>query len=469
MFGKLSIVNENGAVRADGDIKSASLLSLRQAKADLARYARGIADKFQASAGGELSDAARCQLRVVSGLAADVNVELTQREADNEAERQDAARHAGLGADAEASSLARVRAGLAADPAGTHSRPTGPRFAEMFPQAGASLDGWESRQEFCHVVGHGLHDRRLKAASQTGNIGSAGGYSVPPGVLGPWLDLALESEIVRSRATVWPITVGRERNVPAWDLTDRSNGIAGLTIEWETEAPTTDANVQVAKMRMLQLRARRGAIFAEVSNELEADGLDFSAQMDRVMSGAIGYGLDQNFLLTGTGANNPQSIYNSGALISVARQVTNQIVYDDLTAMFARMSPASIPRSVWVAHSSTIPMLSTLSVAVGTGGSHVPVMTQSNGKFYILTREVIFSEKVRPLGQLSDIGLFDFSQYVIGMRADASLDKSIHVGFKRNMTTYRLQLRIDGMPNISAPYQPPNSAPTQSPFVALAA
>ena len=82
----------------------------------------------------------------------------------------------------------------------------------------------------------------------------------------------------------------------------------------------------------------------------------------------------------------------------------------------------------------------------------MPVLTESNGQFRILTRPVIFSEKVRPLGSRGDIGLYDFSQYVIGVRADASLDKSQHIGFRRNMTTYRLQLRVDGMPNISAPY-----------------
>lgn len=31
---------------------------------------------------------------------------------------------------------------------------------------------------------------------------------------------------------------------------------------------------------------------------------------------------------------------------------------------------------------------------------------------------------------------------------------------------FRPVLRLDGMPNISAPYHPPNAAPTQSPFVA---
>jgi len=403
-----------------------------------------------------------------------VSTALADREAANERERADAARLdvGRLDADSLASQRAAARVGLrtAGDPMpATGMPPARRRYADLFPQASGAMDGWESGAEFVRVVGHGLNDSRLRAGTMTGNVPSNGGFSIPPGVLGPWLDLALESEIVRPRATVWPILQGRERQVPAWDLQDRSAGLAGLAIDWEPEAPDTGATPQVARMRLLTLRARRGAIFAEASNELEADGLDFQSQMNGIMSAAIGYGLDQSFLLTGTGASQPLAIFSSPALISVARTTANLIIYDDLVNMFARLSPASIPRSVWVAHSSTIPQLAMLSIPIGTGGSHVPVMTQADGQFYILTRPVIFTEKVRPLGQLSDIGLFDFSQYVIGLRMDATLDKSQHVGFTRNVVTYRLQLRLDGMPNISAPYQPPNSAATQSPFVALAA
>jgi len=394
---------------------------------------------------------------------------LAKAEAANEAER--------LGepivdADALAGQRAAARAGIVthhADFGGTSAadRPSNPRFAAMFPRAALSMDGWASATEFCGVVGRGLHDGRLHAASMTGDVASEGGFAIPPAIFGPWLDRALEGEIIRPRAAVWPMTTP-ERRVPAWDITDRSNGIAGLAINWMGQAPVNDATLQVAKMRLISLKARKGAIFAEASNELVADGYDFDAQLNGIMSGALGYGLDQSFFF-GSGAECPLGIYSSSARIDVARTSSNLIQYEDLLNMFARMSPASIPNSIWVAHSSTIPMLATLSFAIGTGGASVPVMTESDGKFRILTREVVFTEKAKPLGQLGDIGLFDFSQYVIGMRAEAALEKSAHVGFLRDVATFRLLIRVDGMPNISAPYQPPNSAATQSPFVALAA
>jgi hypothetical protein len=64
--------------------------------------------------------------------------------------------------------------------------------------------------------------------------------------------------------------------------------------------------------------------------------------------------------------------------------------------MFSRLSPASIGNFDWLAHSSTIPQLAALSIPIGTGGSHVPVMSESSGQFRILTRPVIFS-RVSPL------------------------------------------------------------------------
>jgi hypothetical protein len=61
------------------------------------------------------------------------------------------------------------------------------------------MGGYQSAAEFFTVIGRGLYDPRLQATMSTGD-GTAGGFAVPPAILGPWLDQSLESEIVRSRA-----------------------------------------------------------------------------------------------------------------------------------------------------------------------------------------------------------------------------------------------------------------------------
>ena len=95
-------------------------------------------------------------------------------------------------------------------------------------------------------------------------------------------------------------------------------------------------------------------------------------------------------------------------------------------------------------------------------------MTEHNGQFTILTRPVIFSEKMKALGALGDIAICDFSQYCVGLRREASLDKSQHVGFTSDSTTYRLIIRVDGQPTLSSPITPLNGS-TLSPFVVLEA
>ena len=120
------------------------------------------------------------------------------------------------------------------------------------------------------------------------------------------------------------------------------------------------------------------------------------------------------------------------------------------------------------ASSSAIPKLTQLIVTDGTVvGGHVPVMRESDGGFQILTRPVLFTEKVPALGTKADIGLYDFSKYAIGIRQDMSIDRSQHVGFTRDTVYYRGLLRADGRPTWPSVYTPANGS-TLSPFVVFA-
>jgi HK97 family phage major capsid protein len=54
------------------------------------------------------------------------------------------------------------------------------------------------------------------------------------------------------------------------------------------------------------------------------------------------------------------------------------------------------------------------------------------------------SAKHDVLGSHGDIGLYDFSYYVVGLRKDMSLERSAHAGFASETTYYRGLLRVDG-------------------------
>ena len=61
----------------------------------------------------------------------------------------------------------------------------------------------------------------------------------------------------------------------------------------------------------------------------------------------------------------------------------------------------------------------------GTSSTHVPVLQEGGPTgFRMLTRPVIFTEKLPVLGDKGDIAFVDFSQYLIGLRLDANIQTS---------------------------------------------
>ena len=86
----------------------------------------------------------------------------------------------------------------------------------------------------------------------------------------------------------------------------------------------------------------------------------------------------------------------------------------------------------------------------------------------LMGRPIFFSEKVPTLDTVGDIGLYDLTQYAIGMRAQTSLMISPHVYFTSDELAFRLRVRVDGKSLWEDAVTPANGANTLSPFVVLA-
>ncbi len=332
-------------------------------------------------------------------------------------------------------------------------------FAAMFPGMQASDDGFESFGEFMHLITSGLNDERLVAASGMKSGGMNGsymvatatsrgdegsGYLIPTQYTGNLFDMSLEQEIVRPRASVVPMTSG-VMQAPAWDNKDHSAGsIGGLKGEWVGEGET--ATGQAAKWRGINLKAKKLIILAPVSYELLADTPQLQTQLFTALAEASAFNMDNAFL-NGTGSGQPLGILNDPTKVTVSKtsgQAAGTITYANLCNMLGRHYRMS--NAVWVANPDTIPQLCQLFATDGTTSTHVPVLREDGeGGFTILTRPVIFTEKVPTLGQEGDIALVDFSQYMVGMRATAVIQKSEHAQFEEDVVTFRLRLRADGM------------------------
>lgn len=346
----------------------------------------------------------------------------------------------------------------------------GHRAADIFAQA-APKSEYGSLEHFAWNIAQG--NRAVMAASGASEgVPSDGGFLIPPEFVFDILDKSVEDEIVRPRCRVEGMK-SDSKTIATYDDSSHAGGelFGGLQLQWIPEGGTID--FQVAKTRQIILHAKKAVIMAPATNEMLADAPNYANGLTARMTTALGFGLDRACLISGTGGGQPLSVLNATSTITAAKegsQAADTIVYANLTSMMARMHPACFSNSVWVVHPSAIPQLLTLSIAIGTAGAHVPVMTGDNGAFTILTRPVIFSEKMNPVGDLGDILLVDLSQYVMGVQQNGfRLDQSSHLLFKTDETVWRLVVRIDGQPTWAQAFQPLNSAPTLSWAVTLQA
>lgn len=295
---------------------------------------------------------------------------------------------------------------------------------------------------------------------------SAGGYSVPEPLAAKWLDESLPNEIIRSRATVWPMT-SASRKVPGWDISDQSSGkyFGGFAMEFLAEEGTGTA--QTGKLRMIELSAQKGAIFVDISNELREDGESFESQLEMAMKKSISLGMDHYFL-RGTGAGQPLGVLEDPALISISAEVgqaADSIAYKNLAKMFARHYAPQ--RAVWITNASTLPQLLTLTIEIGTAGGHIKILNENNGSFSILGRPVLFSQSMPVLGDANDIVFADLSQYAIGLRKDLRLERSNIPGWTQDLMSYRAITRFDGQGTWNT-YITPRNGDTLSWVVGLA-
>jgi HK97 family phage major capsid protein len=302
----------------------------------------------------------------------------------------------------------------------------------------------------------------------TEGVPSDGGVLVPTQTSEKIHNVSLENEIVMPRCFVQPMK-SNEIKIPAMNIGDHSSSLfGGFTASYTAEAGTIDEHSP--KVRSMDLQAKKLTGLLRFSSELATDIPGGEGQIIDICGKGLSWYRDKAFL-KGIGAGEPLGIMNAGCTIAVAKEPGQHktIAYENLTSMMSRMFSGSFGNSVWICHQSTIPQLLQLTIAIGTGGSFIPVMTQANGGFEILTRPVIFTEKTEKLGDRGDIILADFSQYVVGLRSEMRFDMSIHVHFTTDELLARLIERHDGQPLWNAPLTLEDGTTTVSPFVTLEA
>ena len=349
-------------------------------------------------------------------------------------------------------------------------------FMSMFPRQARSQ--FKNSHEFFAALNSGRFDPRLQRPQSFGSesVGQAGGFLVPPEIVADIFDQALSMEIVRPLAKVHPM-MSSDLQLVSPDSRDRTNGrVGGFLGQWLGEG--AEANIDTPSFNKHTLSAHKLAIFTQASIEVQADAPAFVETVTAAIAESLAFTMDGAFI-DGNGVGKPLGFLNADSLIvqdTIAGQAPNTVTYRNLADMIARLSPGSWKTATWVCSQTVLSHLMRLSfTAVPDDGStstevvSAPIFsTNAAGEFLLMGRPLLVSEHMPPLGNQGDITLCDFTQYVVGLRADATLETSNAPGWTRSLIDYRMIARVDGGPRGATPATPRKGLQV-SPFVTLAA
>ncbi len=319
-------------------------------------------------------------------------------------------------------------------------------------------------REFLRMAKNDPYNARVKVLSE--GTDSQGGFLVPEQFYNNLYMKSLEVSVVRPFATVVPMQSDTFNWPVVSETSHASHLYGGIVAYWTEEAGAKTASYPV--FRQVKLVAKKLIGFVPCPDELLQDSVvSMEPLLTKMFGSGIGWYEDLAFL-RGSGVGQPLGIFGSGALITPARAVANQVSLADLANIMARMYPDSLyaPSTLWIISPAVLAQLIPL---VSTAVAWLPLLTGAATRIpgTILGMPFMVSEKVPTLGTTGDIGLYDLSHYLIGDRTDIRVDSSIHYRFDTDETTWRFVKRVDGHSMVDSAFTPYNGGNTLSPFVQL--
>jgi len=311
-----------------------------------------------------------------------------------------------------------------------------------------------------------------KAAGTPGQviaIDADGGFAVPTETRIELEGATLDASVVRSSATVIPMSTKSLEITRVQDYDHSSGYVSGaVRAYWASE----NAAITASKMNFEQVKHDLQKLTA--LGYLSHETMTFSAVSGGLLiqefGKAIAFAEDGMMLTDGTGAGGPQAIMNAAAKISITRDTALSVVLDDVLAMIARLRIKSGSAVKWVANQELLPQFAKLNLAVGTGGAAVWIPSNDASKGFpgtLYGYPVQWSEYPSSLGTAGDLILGDFSQYEIGDYAQGpEASESMHIKFVEAQTAYRIIKYLDGQVSPKKVFTPKNGA-TRAPFVHL--
>lgn len=300
--------------------------------------------------------------------------------------------------------------------------------------------------------------------------GSAGGYLVPEEYVNRFMQIADSMSVVRSRATVIPVSSDHGR-MPALDQgtaptagSGQTAFAGGVVASWaQPGAALTETQPRFAS---IEYQIKKLAGYTEVDNELNMDSPQAIEVLLSRLFGVAVASMEDHAFLRGTGASEPLGILNSAAAIGVAPASNNVFAYADALSMRSRFKAAAGGDPVWLIHPGIWPDVGAFEVSSGSGGVFQANLGERLGE-RLLGYSILESEHLPQDDNAGAVILADLSAYVIFDRSQMSIAFSEHAGFTSDKATWRFTKRLDGMPWLDAAITlaDPQGSYTVSPFV----
>ena len=316
----------------------------------------------------------------------------------------------------------------------------------------------------------GHTDERLNKASLSSyaneSVGSEGGYLVPTEYAdrifaNVWAEDGLLAQTDQMQIARNSMTFVTDESTP-W-------GSSGVQAYWTEESSAITQSKPSLKYDTLRLS--RISALCPATDELLGDANAAGTLLADRAGDAIRYAVEDS-ILHGTGAGQPLGILNAGALVTVAKegsQDADTILAANVLKMYSRMLHRPGGNAVWITNADCLPQL--FSMSLNNNPLYLPNMQMADAPYgTLMGRPIIISQHANTLGDLGDIFFADLSQYVTIVKAGGiESARSMHLWFDQSVEAFRFSMRIAGQPWMGAAVDSDNSAADVSPFVTLAA
>jgi HK97 family phage major capsid protein len=257
--------------------------------------------------------------------------------------------------------------------------------------------------------------------------------------------------------------------------TYRNGGIIVYLVDEGAQITRSTMKIRKLSLKLVKL----GAMSFATAEDLADGGISGNDLLNK-HADAMG---DQwlEYALWGTGAGQPLGIFAAAnpAVITtskVAGQLADSLDLSNVLDMQDDLWTGADAGAIWLANRECRKGLRLLKQDIGTGGAPVPLFERgrAGGAADMLDgRDLWFTDHMPALGDLGDMGLADFGQYVWATKRGGGIEtaSSIHLRFDYEETAFRSTWRADGRPIWDRAETPRKGASgaTVSPYVKLEA